>query len=130
MGNTRNHVTQQLDTTTLAGAEDSEAYLAAEKVMTGLTGCWMALCFFEFFMMVIGSSVADIFAMWNLTQILLHLLGCVGTLWFTLDMWRSGLFWVLWTLFGLVPALFEGVIIVGAFKLNRDCSKNLTASAK
>lgn len=90
----------------------------------------MALCFFEFFMMVIGSSVADIFAMWNLTQILLHLLGCIGTLWFTLDMWRSGFFWVLWAFFGLVPALFEGVIIVSAFKLNRDCNKNLANLAK
>ena len=48
----------------------------------------MILLYFEFVAMLVGYSVPFRFAKWNLLQIVLHLLGCLFTLWFILDTWN------------------------------------------
>lgn len=71
-------------------------------------------------MMIVGSSVPNMFAQFNLVQILLHFLGCIFTVWFVLDSWGSSMIWVLWALFCVCPFIVEIGIVAGAFKFNKD----------
>ena len=126
IGDVHYHVVKELD----HDANDSLKYDSARKTTMGLLSSWMALCFFEFLMMVLGISVPHIFAQYNLVQILLHFLGCIFTIWYILDTWVNSDLWAMWTFFCLVPIFFESVIIVSAFKLNRDFDRNLAGRVK
>ena len=80
----------------------------------------MGMCFFEFLMMIIGTSVVPIFAKFNLLQIIMHLLGCLFTLWFILDSWRYDIIWPLFVLFAVLPLLVELVILEQSIRLKKD----------
>ena len=71
----------------------------------------IGLCFLEFLLMLIGTSVPPIFAKFNLLQIILHLLGSLFTLWFILDSWRYTLIWTIFVLFSVLPIIIEGSIV-------------------
>jgi hypothetical protein len=75
-------------------------------------------------MMIVGSSVPQMFAQWNLLQILLHFMGCIFTVWFVLDSWPASDILQLWIFFCLLPFLCEIAIIVHAFKFNKDVFRN------
>ena len=57
-------------------------------------------------------------------QILIHLIGCLFTLWFVLDSWRFTLMQPLFFCFALLPFLVELYIIWQAVSLNRDIGRN------
>ena len=80
----------------------------------------IGLCMLEFVLMIVGTSVTPQFAKFNLLQIILHLLGCLFTLWFILDSWRYTLIWPLFIGFGLLPIIVEAVIIQQAVMLNKN----------
>ena len=80
----------------------------------------MSTCFFEFLMMIVGTSVVPIFAKFNLLQIIMHLLGSLFTLWFILDSWRYDIIWPLFFLFAVLPLLVELVILEQSIRLKKD----------
>ena len=47
-------------------AETSDEYLSAEKQLVGVSYTMMGTCFFEFIMMIVGTSVVPSFAKFNL----------------------------------------------------------------
>ena len=53
----------------------------------------------------------------NLLQILCQFLGGLLTALFVLDGWHYNSFWVLFSLFSLIPALAEIAVLVGVFGL-------------
>lgn len=63
LGNKQYHIYQEIGETL---SSDAEQYQAAEKTLVGLSACWICLCFVEFLMMIVGSSVPHMFAQWNL----------------------------------------------------------------
>ena len=99
---------------------NSDEYKAAEKELLGVGYSMIGLCFVEFIMMVVGTSVPPVFAKFNLLQIILHLLGCLFTLWFILDSWQYVLIWPLFICFSVMPILVEGSIIQQAIRLNKN----------
>ena len=72
-------------------------------------GCYAiwVLCYFELFMMIIGSSVPFVFAKFNLLQNVLHFLGCLFTLWFILDTWSYYRIWYVFMLTSILPFILE-----------------------
>lgn len=80
----------------------------------------IALCLVEFIFMVVGTSVPPVFAKFNLLQIILHLLGCLFTLWFILDSWQYVLIWPIFICFSVMPIVVEGSIIQQAVRLNKN----------
>lgn len=92
-------------------SENSDVYKDAVVELEGIVGTMMGLCFLEFLMMLVGTSVPPTFAKYNLLQIILHLLGSLFTLWFILDSWRYSQIWTLFSLFSVLPILVEFTII-------------------
>ena len=74
----------------------------------------------EFILMIVGTSVPPVFAKFNLLQIILHLLGCLFTVWFILDSWQYTLIWPIFIGFSLLPMLVEASIIQQAIRLNKN----------
>ena len=92
-------------------SENSAEYLGAEKTFLGISYTFIALCFLEFVLMIIGTSVPPIFAKFNLLQIILHFLGSLFTIWFILDSWRYTLIWPIFVLFSILPIIIEATIL-------------------
>ena len=101
-------------------SESSDEYKSAETTFLGVSYTMIGLCFFEFIMMIAGTSVPPIFAKYNLLQIILHLLGSLFSLWFILDSWRYTLIWPLFFCFSMLPLLVEITILQQAIRLNKD----------
>ena len=80
----------------------------------------MGICFFEFIMMIVGTSVVPIFAKFNLLQIILHLLGSLFTLWFILDSWRYDIIWPIFFCFAVLPFCVEIGILQRSIRLKKD----------
>ena len=73
----------------------------------------MACLYLEFgFMLVVGYSVPFRFAKWNLLQIVLHLLGCLFTLWFILDTWNYARIVYIFLITGILPFSLEVLMII------------------
>ena len=100
--------------------ESSDEYKSAERTLVGVAYTMMGMCFFEFLMMIVGTSVVPIFAKYNLLQIILHLLGSLFTLWFILDSWRYDIIWPLFVLFAVLPLLVELGILQQSIRLKKD----------
>jgi len=83
----------------------------------------MAILGFEFIMQLVGITLFC--HRITLLQIIAHMLGCLFTIWFSLDSWRYTYFWYLWTFFGAVPFLLEVMGLVSACCWNRDIYRNL-----
>ena len=101
-------------------SENSDEYKSAESTLVGVSYTMMGMCFFEFVMMIVGTSVVPIFAKFNLLQIILHLLGCLFTLWFILDSWRYDIIWPLFFLFSVLPLLVEIIILQQSIRLKNN----------
>ena len=101
-------------------SETSDEYKTAEKTLIGVSYTMMGTCFFEFIMMIVGTSVVPIFAKFNLLQIILHMLGSLFTLWFILDSWRYDIIWPMFVLFAVLPLLVELVILQQSIRLKKD----------
>ena len=102
----------------------SSEYSAARIEQRALCYTYIGLCIFEFFMMIIGISVAPSFAIFNLLQILLHLLGCLFSLWYVLDSWMYLRMRTLFVFFSILPLILEFSIIQQASRLNKDIRLN------
>ena len=101
-------------------SENSDEYKSAERTLLGVGYTIIGLCFLEFILMILGVSVPPKFAKYNLLQIILHLLGCLFTLWFILDSWQYTLIWPLFVGFSILPIMVEATIIQQAVRLNKD----------
>ena len=103
--------------------ETSEEYQSAENTLVGLSYTMIGMCFFEFLMMIVGTSVVPIFAKFNLLQIILHLLGSLFTLWFILDSWRYDVIWPIFFSFAILPLLVELGILQQSIRLKKDITR-------
>lgn len=101
-------------------SQSSDVYKGAEKILLGVGYTMIGLCTLEFIAMIIGTSVPPNFAKFNLLQIILHMLGCLFTIWFILDSWRYPLIWPLFVCFSVLPILIEATIMQQAFRLNKN----------
>ena len=99
---------------------NSEKYQSAEKELLGVGYTMIGMCMLEFILMIVGTSVPPVFAKFNLLQIILHLLGCLFTVWFILDSWQYTLIWPIFIGFSLLPILVEASIIQQAIRLNKN----------
>ena len=104
-------------------SENSTVYKDAVVELEGVSGTMIGLCGLEFLMMIVGTSAVPSFAKYNLLQIILHLLGCLFTLWFILDSWRYDRIWALFVLFSLLPIGVEINIIWQSYILNKGIRK-------
>ena len=96
--------------------EVGQQWKAADKEFPEVVlkaGCFavMGLIGFEFFMMILGSSVPFIYAKWNLIQIVLHFLGCLFSLWFILDTWQYIRIWYIFAPCSFIPFVLEIVML-------------------
>lgn len=105
-------------------APSSKEYITADKTLVGVSSSWIAICAFEFLMMIFGSSVPEFLVELNFLQVVLHFMGTLFTTWFLLDAWRYTLIWVLWAVFAVPAFLIELVTIQQSIKLNADIKKN------
>ena len=89
-------------------------------------GCCLiwGLCYFEMLMMIVGTSVPFVFAKFNLLQIVLHLIGCLFTVWFILDTWNYMRIWNIFVVCSVLPFILEIIMMRQAVKLKIDISKN------
>ena len=101
-------------------SDNSPEYKSAEQVLLGVGYTMIGLCFLEFLGMIAGTSVPPSFAKYNLLQIILHMLGCLFSLWFILDSWQYKLIWPLFLIFSVLPILIEGTILQQAIRLNKN----------
>ena len=105
-------------------AKATRQYIAADRTLVGLAACWIAICAFEFFMLICGSSVPAFLLQVNFLQIIIQFMGVLFTTWFLLDTWRYTLMWVLWAVFALPAFALELFSIQQSIKLRTDIKKN------
>ena len=103
---------------------NSSEYKTAENNLIVAAFLICGLCLTEFLIMLLGSSVPPNFAVYNLLQVLCHLLGSLFVLWFKLDSWRYVYIWWIFALFVLPSFLLEIFMLQQAIKFNRDINSN------
>ena len=74
---------------------------------------FLGLIFLEFVTLTFGISF--LFNKINVFQIVLHFIGCLGTVWQILNMNQFTMMWSLMAFFGVLPFLLEVSVILLAF---------------
>ena len=103
---------------------NSTQYKQANAELIAVSAVWIAICAFEFLMMICGSTIPAFLMQLNLLQIMIHFMGVMFTTWFLLDSWRYNTLWALWGVFSIPIFLMELFAIQQSLKLKSDIKKN------
>jgi phage-related holin len=74
---------------------------------------FLALIFLEFVTLTFGISF--LFNKINVFQIVLHFIGCLGTIWQILNLNQHTMMWSLMAFFGVIPFVLEISVVLLAF---------------
>ena len=114
--------------------EFSAEYKEGERSILAASLIFLVLIFLEFVTLTFGISL--LFNKINAFQVVLHFIGCLGTIWQLLNLNQHTMMWSLMCFFGILPFILEVSVILLAFTRYHvidqveQISKNIEAEAR